>query len=152
MPQWQPAINTGSELTHHPRTQHQTMRYNLGLGRVYFAKYEGNPDEISNNLSHQKGDFWIDGSTINNRIDRSFFDPKYSVIEKQLYGIEVKEIRELADVMRGKYVKKDKLHNKGEYLILSGKNIKEGKLILTPRDKFIDQIPKNFEKVMLDLW
>lgn len=117
--------------------------------KVYYAKYENNSLEISQNFIRQEGDFWVDRDRINNRIDRSFFDPKYDELNKELYGIEVKELSDLAKITRGASIASNELFDEGEYLFFSGKNIKDGKLVSSTRDKFVKKIPQNFQNAVI---
>ncbi|HBP50806.1 MAG: hypothetical protein US68_C0007G0022 [Candidatus Shapirobacteria bacterium GW2011_GWE1_38_10] len=117
--------------------------------KVYFGQYKNDSQTIVNNFQEQTGDFWIDRSRLNNRIDRSFFNPEFDDIDKQLSGIEVKKLEEIAKLIRGPYIPREELYDSGNYLVMSGKNIKDGKLNLTSNDKYIKEYSPRQEKALL---
>lgn len=108
--------------------------------KVLMAVYDDNIKKIINNYLEGKGKLWINRQKIKNRLDRKYFDPKFDVIEKKLKGKEVKKLKDIAEIIKGYSFRSVELKVKGQYLILSGRNIKNGKIILTNRDKYCNLI------------
>src|SRR5438876_5294398 len=52
-------------------------------------------------------------------------------------------LRELAAVVAGYSPRPDERKRSGKYLLLGGRNIKDGRLVRTVKDSYIDDVPKN---------
>ncbi|AZN39542.1 N-6 DNA methylase [Paenibacillus albus] len=86
--------------------------------------------------------FSVASDILTNRWDMSYYDPKHIELANKLMGLETKELSELAEVIRGNNYKSDEIKTSGEFLILSGKNLKEDAITLTPKDRYINMISK----------
>jgi predicted RNA methylase len=117
--------------------------------KVYFGQYQNDWHIVVKNFQEQAGEFWVDRSRLENRMDRSFFNPQFDELDKQLSGISIKRLEEIAEIIRGPYIKREELDTSGSFLIMSGKNIKNGKFIKTTTDKYLNELSSRQEKSLL---
>lgn len=118
--------------------------------KVYLADYKDNPAEILANLLNETGELYVTKNEIEERWDSDYHDPEFSEIEKKLRERDVKSIEEMADVFIGYSPNQYERLDKGEYLIVGGRNIKKGIFKKTNQDKYINHTDtKSFERAIL---
>ena len=107
------------------------------LKSTIFYYFELNPSNLESQLikrgeinkKHLKEDWNVKFQRSNKDVKNFFSDYKITS--------EKKKISEVAYVINGYAPKKEELKDKGDFLILSGKNIKENSIIKTKKDKYI---------------
>ncbi|GEM_PF-981149 len=120
------------------------------ISKVFLSQFDGNTSHTIKQFTNQTGDHWIERSIIADTWDHHFYDPKFMVVDDSLKGQEVKTLSEIAEVFRGLMIQSDNLKQKDKYLVLSGKNIQDGKLIHTEKDRYVDELPdKHFRRSVL---
>lgn len=118
--------------------------------RVYLADFKENSGEIVSKFVKKTGEFYVTKNELKLRWDRDYHDPGFREIEKKLKGKDVKLIEEMADVFIGYSPKPLERLERGEYLIVGGRNIKDSFFIKTKKDKYINYIDTpSFERAIL---
>lgn len=108
---------------------------------THFLQYS-NSDETLNNFINNKGGFFIDKTQLHQRWDSNYHHPKHSNLETVLNNEETKRINELAKVIIG-YNQLSVKKEKGDFLLLQPRNIKNGILITYNNTSFIDKSDLN---------
>ncbi len=117
---------------------------------VYLTNFKSNPNEIIERFESNNGELYIKKDDLKTRWDIDFHDPDFVEIESTLRGKETKTIGEMADVVIGYSPKSEERVEKGEYLIISGRNIRNGFLRITNQDKYINPVDRpSFRRTIL---
>ena len=117
---------------------------------VYVTVYENDANRVLEDYQGQTGDIWVPKANLGDRWDRHFHDPRFKEIEEKLKGLNVKRLCEIAEVRRGLSLRTEQKNKKGKYLIFSFRNVKEGALVHTERDNFVDDLKvSNFQTSIL---
>jgi hypothetical protein len=96
---------------------------------VYLAEYQRNTPEIIDNLRNGTGSLQIPLNRIHNRWDRHFFDPRFDEIDAILQGENVKRLDDISKaIIRGYPFKSDERHEAGDYLILTPRRFRQGRI------------------------
>ncbi|MBF0276083.1 MAG: hypothetical protein HQK84_12705, partial [Nitrospinae bacterium] len=62
---------------------------------------------------------------------------------------EIKKIADLSSVLPGFSPKPNERKKSGKYLLIGGRNIKEGSLVRTDKDSYVDEVPRSsFERAI----
>ena len=118
--------------------------------KIFFSTFMGDIPQIIKHFKEETGELWVDRESVTENWQRRFYDPKYDKIKNSLIGHEVKELSELAEVLRGPMIQSSLLQNEGKFLVISGRNIQNGLLVQTERDRFINDLPnKKFYQTVL---
>lgn len=83
------------------------IRKNKPNKKIYFGKidnYDFSIEDFKNNIINNSGDFWVDYYKLEDRLDRSFHDPKYNQLKEYLNNNETKKLEDLADILIGRYI------------------------------------------------
>lgn len=96
---------------------------------VYLAEYRKSISEIVDNFRQGTGAFQIPLSRVHNRWDRHFFDPKFDEIDSVLQGENVRRLADMSEtIIRGYSFRPDERQETGEYLILSPRHFRQGRM------------------------
>ena len=110
--------------------------------KVFFSTFAGDIFQTIKHFKDGTGELWVDRKSVTENWQRHYYDPKYNKINDSLIGHEVKELSDLAEVLRGLIIDSSLLRNEGKFLVISGKNIQNGILMRTDRDRFINNLPE----------
>ncbi|MDA3910285.1 MAG: N-6 DNA methylase [Bacteroidales bacterium] len=105
--------------------------------KTHFIQYS-NSDETFENVNLKQGGFFIDKESLRTRWDYDYHHPEHSRLETELNNQETKRISDLSKIIIGhnhSRVRKEK----GDFLLLHPRNIKNGKLSTYENSTFIDQ-------------
>jgi len=105
--------------------------------KVETTKYYKIKDRDFSNTTLGDSDFSVLKDNLLKRWDYKFHNPKNREYEKELKNQETKKIDELVEVVLGTHFSREEIKDKGEYLWLTSRNISNGNLNHTERDKFI---------------
>jgi hypothetical protein len=121
------------------RTTLLVVRNGVKNDLIYFGRVESSKkyEEQLKNIQTKTGDFWIESSKLVNRIDRSFHNPEYDSIKKYLSENETKTIGQLAEVISGKYIKKENISLSSGLPIIGLKNIIDDEIRITNDTKYL---------------
>ncbi|MEZ7507265.1 N-6 DNA methylase [Flavobacterium sp. Arc2] len=81
----------------------------------------------------------ISNSTIGDRWDVDYYINQDKEIYKELEGFTTKSLKDIAEIVKGVYLKSDQHPSKENYIYLSPVHIKDGKLNVENARKFIDK-------------
>ncbi|TXD50454.1 MULTISPECIES: N-6 DNA methylase [unclassified Polaribacter] len=108
---------------------------------THFIQYS-NSEETLNNFINNKSGFFIEKELLQKRRDTNYHHPKHSILEESLNNEETKRISELSKVIVGynrQVIKKEK----GDFLLLQPRNIKNGLLSIFDSNSFLDKSDLN---------
>ena len=94
-------------------------------------------NETLENFKNNTNSFFIEKSNLMKRWDINYHHPKNKKFEIELNKFQTKTIDELADIIIG-FNQTRITKTKGEYLLLHPKNMKNGKIVNSKKDYFID--------------
>lgn len=78
-------------------------------------------------------------STLDDRWDVNYYINQDKEIYKELAGFETKSLKEIADIIKGVYIKPNQQPSKENYFYLSPVHLKDGKLNIDNATRFIDK-------------
>jgi len=118
--------------------------------KVYLEDYKENSDEIVSNFVRKTGQLYVSKNDLDLRWDRDYHDPEYKKIEAKLKGKDIKTLSELTDVFVGYSPGKYERLDRGQYLLIGGRNIRDDDLERTKQDKYINSVEKSsFKRAIL---
>ena len=131
-------IGFPSGLIRHSGIKTALLHFNKsGSGIVQFGNVK-DLNEIEKPLN-QIIDLELTIESIENR-----WDPEYYLtnekIESELSTFETKNLSNLAEIINGGFIKPESLLSSGRYIYLKPTNIQEGKLLLKPTTKYINEV------------
>jgi SAM-dependent methyltransferase len=112
-------------------------------GMTYFDQIEDNIEINVQNFKTKTGGTWIKKESLSTRLDREYYDQQYIELTEELLTFDIKNLEDLAKIYRGTNYNPEVTKDNGQYLVLSGRNIKDGVVLHTAKDKFVDGIDIN---------
>lgn len=108
---------------------------------THFIQYSNSNETLNNFVIHKSG-FFIDKEKLNKRWDTNYHHPKHLMLEDAFNNEQTKRISELSKVIVG-YNRAARKKEKGEFLLLQPRNIKNGLLTIYDNNSFIDKSDLN---------
>ena len=106
--------------------------------KIYLADFKNDTEDLIRRFLNDTGEQYATKDDLQMRWDRQYHDPEFLKIEKDLKAKEIRTIGELADAFLGYSPKPQERIDEGEYLIIGGRNLRDGALIRTDKDKYIN--------------
>jgi len=108
-----------------PYTSIQTsilvIRNSKPSNKVFMTVFNGNIDAITSNFKKNEGEFYLDVSKIDDRLDRDFYVSMKS-IEESLVNNETVRLSEISEIISGFDFKKEDYKPSGKYLVFNRKD------------------------------
>lgn len=107
-------------------------------------------DELSNPIGQLKLKE-IQNTDISDRWDPEFLNNQTEIDKQEVSGLQVKPLKDLAEIVSGKYVKASELGSKGDFLYLKPIHIQDGKIDASKAQKFVIEdlfIKKNINSIV----
>jgi hypothetical protein len=127
-----------------PYTSIQTsilvIRNSKPSNKVFMTVFDGNVEAITSNFKKTEGEFYLDVSKIDDRLDRDFYVSMKS-IEENLSNHPNVRLSEISEIILGLKFEKEDFKSSGKYLVFNRKD-KEG-------NDFVDSI-KNEQCILRD--
>lgn len=118
--------------------------------KVYLFDYKNNKEEIISNYSKKTGRIFVLLNELCTNWNLGYRDSEFIEIENKLKGEVTKLLTEIADIIPGYSPKPGERLDKGEFLLFSGRNIKDGAFRQTGQDKYINSVDhSSFQKAVL---
>ena len=96
-------------------------------------------DRAFSNTNLSNPDFSVLKDNLVERWDYKFHNPKNREYEKELKNQETKRVTDLVEVVLGTHFSRDEIKEEGDFLWLTSRNVLNGNLTLTDKDKFISK-------------
>lgn len=106
--------------------------------RTNFYRNESYNKTIEN-FKLEKVDFSVYKDRIRDRWDYPFHNPRNYEYENTLSKFQTKRIEELVEIVKGRVITSNIQSDIGDYLILSPMNLKDGQLIITEKNRYINK-------------
>ena len=114
------------------------LEKNKSANATHYIKYSNSEDTLSSFINNKNG-FFVVNENLLKRWDTNYHLPEHSELENTLKNENTKKIRELSNIVIG--FNQAKIgREKGKYLLLQPKNIKNGILVEYDDDKYVEKV------------
>ena len=102
-------------------------------------------------LREGAGDFFVATGEMADRWTRSYHDPKQRVMRAELDRLGARPLGEFGEIRMGSFAMRDKYQDNGEYLVLTGRHLRQSPIVASEGDRFVDRTDEEwFEKCVVE--
>ena len=85
------------------------------------------------------GNFFVPTESLTTRWDRHFHDPIHNSLRSELGNFETRTLGEFGNIRIGRFVKQTAPTKSGEYLVLTGRHLRQNPISISDGDRFINR-------------
>lgn len=107
---------------------------------TFFGEYAAkNQGQLITAVKDGVGNFFVPSQSLGTRWDRRFHDPVANSFRSELENFETRTLGDFGEIRIGRYVKQTSLSGRGEYLVLTGRHLRQIPISISDGDRFINR-------------